>query len=171
LCFADLRPPEPQPEPEPEASELVSAGQTGLAEPPAPPRPAPMLTPHPILDGPLGGQEVPGAPATPPVARGGKHALRPEEDVAVMSLADLKAGTPGWPCQTCDTAVPLALTQCPACGSGFMAAAKDSVKVTLPVIGNVAELTTGARVALMIGGATLVTVLFFLLLLLLGSIF
>jgi uncharacterized membrane protein YvbJ len=94
-----------------------------------------------------------------------------EEDLPVMTAADAVVGRPGWPCQTCGAANPLEATVCTKCGSGFLADAKETVKIALPVIGNVTKLSTGARVALMIGGGGLVMVLFFVVLLLLGSIF
>ena len=85
---------------------------------------------------------------------------------------------PGWTVQVMSgtytpegSANPLELTACGKCGSAFLADAKETVKVSLPVIGNITELSTGARVALMIGGGTLVTVLFFVMLLALDHIF
>ena len=179
MCYADLRPAEPvaAAAPAPAAGHTAghAAGQTGLAEPPPPLRPAPVLAPHPILDGPLGALDVPGAPATPPVRRTGKHALRPEDltdgDRAVMGGTDVEVGTPAWPCETCGATVSLELTECPRCGAGFMASAAATVNLKVPGVGNITELSTGARVALMMGGAAVVTAVVFVLLLLLGHIF
>jgi hypothetical protein len=115
-----------------------------------------------VLDGPL----------TAPVeeTRRGRHALDPE-DLPVMSAADVAAGRPGWPCQTCHAVVSLETTNCPACGSSFLAGAEPKVGFKMPLIGDITALSTGARFALMAAGALVVTVVFFALLALLGSIF
>jgi hypothetical protein len=102
----------------------------------------------------------------------GRHALR-DEDLPVMTSADADAGggRPGWPCQTCGETVPLELTSCPQCGSGFLAAAKTAVGVKLPVVGDITEMSTGGRFGLMAAGAVVVTLVFLLLLVVLGAIF
>jgi hypothetical protein len=133
----------------------VAAGHA--ARPAAPPAEVPaQLPPDPILDSPR--------------AHTPRHALPPEQ-APVMSPADVAAGRPGWPCQTCGAVVSLDTESCPACGSAFLAAAKEKVGVRLPLLGEITRLGTGARVALMGAGAMVITVVFVVCLMLLAAIF
>lgn len=145
LCFADLRPaPAPAAAAPAPAPAAAAAPAPAAAAPVSAPAGTTMLAPHPILD----------APPAP------RHAA--EEPPA--------AAAPGWPCTVCGESVPLDLTACPACGAGFLAAARTQVSLVVPGLGDVAKLSKGTRLALMGGGATVVTGLVFLVLVVLGHL-
>jgi hypothetical protein len=110
------------------------------------------LDPHPILDAPV---------ASP------RHAAEESLPIAEESLP---IAEPGWPCTTCGASVPLDLTACPACGAGFLDGARSSVSLVVPGVGDVAKLGKGAKLAVIAGGASAVTLVLFLVYLVLGAL-
>ena len=148
LCFADLRPaPQPPPavEATPEPAPEHELAYAGSATPPAAQHVGehvgePVLPPHPILDAPV-------------------HAPAPVAGQPVDEIT--------WPCHSCGAAVAFELPACPACGAGFLADLSDEPPV-LPGIGNLAHYSTGARLALMAGGAIGLLLVLLLVMLVLG---
>ena len=62
----------------------------------------------------------------------------------------LPAGT--WPCTTCSHPTDLALAACEACGTPFLAAARDTPpSVVLPVVGDLLALSPARRTVLAVG--------------------
>ena len=162
LCFTDLRPPEPEPQPElaPEPEfvpEAAFAPEPALAELVAVPAAAAALDPL-------------GAGYVEP------ERLEPGRAVDVLTDENSTDGDStderlSWPCVTCDRRVPLELPACPTCGSSFLGTEHQSVSLRLPVVGDIAALSPAGRYALMAVGATLLSGLLFLVLLILGQVF
>jgi hypothetical protein len=162
LCYAELR---PQPESAPAAAPVVA---------PAVAAPAPVheLPPDPILDGPgpipvsavtYSAVAATLAPPQPPVAR--EPAAVPQPEPAPAPARE----SAGWPCLGCGAVMPLEENFCTQCGRAFLPT-ETLPSLSLPVVGNLGGLDKAQRVWLMVGGAVGLTVLFFLLALVLGSI-
>jgi hypothetical protein len=108
------------------------------------------LPPHPILDAPR--EAIEAAASAPGVV---------VPDVVL---------TPTWPCTTCGDLVAMERDTCPACGSGFLAAAAGEPVIQVPGIGPVGTPTTSAKVALMVGGTLLLMVVLLGIFFLLGAL-
>ncbi|HEU5034417.1 MAG TPA: hypothetical protein VFT62_06625, partial [Mycobacteriales bacterium] len=91
-------------------------------------------------------------------------------EVPIVKAGDIRLGVAGWPCQFCGGTVPLDLENCSECGASFLAAAKSSISLVVPGIGDLTKLSKGARVALMAGGATVLTFVLYLVALVLGHL-
>lgn len=106
-------------------------------------RPAPPPEPEPE-PAPLPPTRVPVVPSYPDPLSG---PLEPQPPVAEAK---------GWPCASCGTTNPFEATACTTCGSGFLAAVRESEAplLVLPGVGDLTRMARGQRLALA-GGAVL----------------
>ena len=136
--------------------------------PPAPPvsfeppvaLPAPVAAPAPVE---MLEPVAPPAPVPPPA---------PVLEAETTEAAD--AETPAgltWPCHSCSEKVSFELMNCPNCGSAFMGGAQANVSLKLPVVGDLAKMSQGARFGVMAGGAALCALVFVVLAVIFGHIF
>ena len=137
-CFADLR---PKPEPAPAPAVPVAAGPAApvaapgfpVAAPGIPVTAAPAAPAYDPLTSPL--------PPAPSVSVTSPDVL----DSPVVKQADVRLAEPTWPCSACGTAVALDSDRCPVCGGGFLGGPEAAVSLELPVVGDVARLSTGQK--------------------------
>jgi ribosomal protein L40E len=132
LCHHDLR---PAPAPAPVAPSVpVQASYDG---------PDPLTAP--LLD--LVLPPVPAAAAVPVVV----PQPSPTPEAVQTSLQE-------WPCTSCGTRNPLALTACTTCGSKFLAAASEELSLVVPGVGDLQKLTRGQRIGVAGGFLALILV-------------
>jgi len=140
LCFADLR------QPQPVAAGAVAALDVEPAAQPAAAAPA------------LDAQRAPAAPPVP---------LPDPADPLGLDTGERKLG---WPCTGCGDTVSFDMTFCPECGSSFLPTERETVSFRLPLVGDITKLSKGEKLVVIFGGMALVTTVFFLLAMLVGSI-
>jgi hypothetical protein len=56
-----------------------------------------------------------------------------------------------WPCTTCGAANPLSSMTCSDCGAGFLAAARTSTTLVLPLVGDIGAMSRGKRLGVAAG--------------------
>lgn len=78
--------------------------------------------------------------------------------------------TTTWPCLSCGELMPLEDSLCGHCGASFLPSA-GMPTLTLPGLGVLNNLEGGAKAMVIIGGALVITILFFVAAFVLGSIF
>jgi hypothetical protein len=150
LCFADLR------QPQPVASGAVAVPAQASPEPAAPAAP------------PVAPASPPVAPASPPVPV--PDPADPLGVAALVSRPDAGERSLGWPCTGCGETVSFDMTFCPECGSSFLPTEREAVSFRLPWVGDMTKLSKGEKLVVIFGGMALVTTVFFLLAMLVGSI-
>ena len=104
-------------------------------------------------------------PATVPEQR-----LDPLADPLADPLGEPAGATVAtWPCLSCGEIVPIDAALCGHCGASFLPSATMPT-LKLPGLGVIANLEGGAKAMVIIGGAVVITVLFFLAAFVLGSL-
>ena len=83
----------------------------------------------------------------------------------------METPAPTWPCTSCDERVALEEVACPRCGTAFMGGVSPNVSLKVPGVGDLVEMSPGARFGVMAGGAAVVAAVLLLLFLILGHIF
>jgi len=151
LCFAQLRTQEPEPvapapvTPEPFAMPLAAAVTAPVLSAPVPTQPV------------VPTQSVPTQPPAPAVAP--------------VATAVIEEAAPTWPCSGCGDRVSLDEMVCPSCGTAFLGGVNPNVSLKIPGVGDLVGMSTGAKFGVMAGGATVLTTVIVLFLLILGHIF
>jgi hypothetical protein len=127
---------------------------TDLRPPAPPPDPEPEPEQQPGL---------PTAPAYPPLAG-------PDPLTAPLEVVPGAVSGPTWPCTRCGAINPMARDTCAACGLSFLSGVRelDPPLLELPVVGDIAKLNRGMRLALAAGVVMVVVMLTLLLGLLFG---
>ncbi|MDQ1679368.1 MAG: hypothetical protein QOI42_227 [Frankiaceae bacterium] len=132
LCYTSLR---AAPAPAPAFAQSSVAGAAPAA-PAYPVTPDPLTAPLAELTELAYAASAPADPAAAPPAR----------DVDSPQQA-----TPTWPCRRCGDMVPMESDVCPACGAGFLEGQADDLR--LPLVGKAADLDSGKKAWIMVGGA------------------
>jgi hypothetical protein len=145
--------------------------------------PGGTLAPNPVDDAPvmtaadahaiLAPALAPLAPSVPQLAPTTPSPLQPDSPPSTSTSTSAAATatalrSPSWPCRSCHAQVPLADDVCAHCGSAFLPS-DAAVSLVLPGVGDVARMEKGGRAMLMVVGALVLTGVFFVLALVLGS--
>jgi hypothetical protein len=158
LCYADLRPVSaPTAEVAAPAAPVdvlgelfpVSAPAVLLADPVTEREPQAQLLPH---------REPQWQPQPQP---------QPQPHEQLAEAPQQESGTT-WPCLACGEQMPLEATLCGHCGASFLPTATMPT-LKLPGLGVISNLEGGAKAMVIVGGAVVITILFFVAALVLGS--
>lgn len=167
LCFTDLRPatvagptavPASGPTPEP----VVEAAAELAAAPVAQLTAEPLVLP--LDDLPL--DEVPAIPDLP-IAATAATAVEPTTSPTVDRLS----AEPTWPCPLCGEAVSIELDACPQCGAAFLSEPQPTMRLSLPVVGDLSTASDGVRAIVGCVAAVGLSLVFLLLFAIGGKLF